>query len=110
MTAEISELSIDYKKSDVSPASSVLAAFNVKSYVIIDLKDSKYRVTLKSIKLTRKTNFSEFAVKVFDIETIALNKDNNAFSDKFLKKISKKMDFTLQKMTDFKDTGEKNPW
>lgn len=111
LTAEIFNLTIDHKKSDVLPTSNILAANSINSYVIIDLKDTKYRVTLKSIKLTPKTKQINFNQEKFlDIETIALNKDNNAFSNKFLKKISKKMDFTFQKMTDFNDTGEKNQW
>jgi hypothetical protein len=59
-------------------------------------------VTLKSIKLTPR----DIEGRILDIEDIALNRKNEAFRNWFLKKASKTMDFTFQKITDFKETED----
>ncbi|MDB4293518.1 hypothetical protein N9954_08935 [Maribacter sp.] len=110
LTAEISELYLDY---DGYGEKSLLPPLNsryIKSYVIIDFKENKYRVTLKSIKLTPIITGGESYDSTIALERVALQKEGGGFKDKFLKKTSKIMDFTFQKITHFKEIEKKDDW
>ncbi|WP_282070909.1 hypothetical protein [Polaribacter atrinae] len=110
--AEITNLSIDYKGYGSSEMSTPIyvARNNLNSFVQIEFKENRYRVTIKNIKLTQKyedalSNQGEMT----DIEVFALKKRNTEFKSSFLKKTSKIINFTFEKITEFK-VKDKEKW
>ncbi len=113
LTAEINQLSMDFKGYGISEMSTpmYISRSYVKAFVLIEFKDARYRVTLKNIKFVQK--YEDALSKegeTTDIELYALKKRNTVFKSSFLKKPSKIMDFTFQKVTDFKIIAKKDKW
>jgi len=113
LTAEINQLSMDFKGYGISEMSTpiYISRSYVKAFVLIEFKDERYRVTLKNIKFVQK--YEDALSKegeTTDIELYALKKRNTEFKSSFLKKPSKIMDFTFQKVTDFKIIEKKDKW
>ncbi|MEN8187870.1 MAG: hypothetical protein ABFR05_12140 [Bacteroidota bacterium] len=109
MTAEINELSLDFKGYGASEMSTpiYIARSYVKSYFIIEFKENRYRVTIKSIKLVQKYDDGlSKEGEISDMELYALKKRNTEFKSSFLKKPSKIINFTFQKITNFKEADE----
>ena len=112
--AEITNLSIDYKGYGSSEMSTPIyvARNSLNSFVQIEFKENRYRVTIKNIKLTQKyedalSNQGEMT----DLEVFALKKRNTEFKSSFLKKPSKIINFTFEKLTEFKvKAKDKDKW
>ncbi len=113
LTAEINQLSMDFKGYGISEMSTPMYVSRsyIKAFVLIEFKDERYRVTLKNIKFVQK--YEDALSKegeTTDIELYALKKRNTEFKSSFLNKPSKIMDFTFQKVTDFKRIAKKDKW
>lgn len=113
LSAEINQLSMDFKGYGISKISTPMYVSQsyVKAFVLIEFKDERYRVTLKNIKFAQK--YEDALSKegeTTDIELYALKKRNTVFKSSFLKKPSKIMDFTFQKITHFKRITKKDKW
>lgn len=113
LTAEIKDLSIDYKGYGESEMSTpmYLSRSSVKAFCVFEFKDKRYRVTLKNIKFVQKYDdaLSEMG-EVTDIETFALSKKNTEFKSGFLKKPSKILNYTFLKETEFKNDIQNGKW
>ena len=109
---EIENLSLDFKGYGSSEMSTpmYIARNSVNSFVQIEFKEKRYRVTIKNIKLTRKYDdaLSEQG-EITDIEVFALKKRNTKFKSSFLKKPAKIINFTFEQITELKKT-EKDKW
>lgn len=111
ITAEIRDLSIDYKgygESEMSTPMYLSRSF-VKAFCMIEFKDKKYRVTLKNIKFVQK--YDDVVSKmgeVTDTEEFALSKKNTEFKSGFLKKPSKILNYTFLKVTEFNNIDNSN--
>lgn len=113
LTAEIKDLSIDYKGYGESEMSTpmYLSRSAVKAFCIIEFKDQKYRVTFKNIKFIQKYDDALSKMgEVNEIETFALAKKNTEFKSGFLKKPSKILNYTFSKKTDFINNGDNSKW
>jgi len=113
LTAEINQLSMDFKGFGVSEMSTpmYISRSYVKAFTLIEFKEERYRVTLKNIKFVQK--YEDALSKegeTTDIELYALKKRNTEFKSNFLNKPSKIMDFTFQKITDFKGVEKEDKW
>lgn len=112
-TAEINQLSLDFKGYGISELSTpiYIARSYLKAFVLIEFKEQRYRVTLKSIKLVQKYEDALSKVgETTDIEIFALKNRNTEFKITFLNKSSKIMDFTFQKITNFTGVTKKDKW
>lgn len=112
-TAEINQLSLDFKGYGVSEMSTpiYIARSYLKAFVLIEFKEQRYRVTLKSIKLVQKHEDALSKVgETTNIELFALKKRNTEFKSTFLNKSSKIMDFTFQKITNFNGAAKEDKW
>lgn len=113
LIAEISELSLSHKEYNaIAGVKAPHYAIHkyLKSYVVIDFKENRYRVTIKSIKFTPKDFSLEFGSRIFEAEEIFLDSTTGNFNNRFLKKGSKIMDFTFQKITDFTKQPTLSEW
>ena len=113
LTAEINQLSMDFKGYGVSEMSTPMYVSRsyVKTFVLIEFKEKRYRVTLKNIKFVQK--YEDALSKegeTTDLELFALKKRNTEFKSSFLNKPSKIMDFTFQKVTDFNGEVKEDKW
>ncbi|MEB8345869.1 hypothetical protein OO010_07415 [Flavobacteriaceae bacterium KMM 6898] len=113
LTAEINQLSMDFKGYGISEMSTPMYVSRsyVKTFALIEFKEKRYRVTLKNIKFVRK--YEDALSKegeTTDLELFALKKRNTEFKSKFLNKPSKNMDFTFQKVTDFNGVVKEDKW
>ena len=113
LTAEIKDLSIDYKGYGESEMSTpmYLSRSAVKVFCMVEFKDKKYRVTFKNIKFIQKYDdvLSKMG-EVNEIETFALSKKNTEFKSSFLKKPSKILNYTFSNQTDFRNNIENSKW
>ena len=113
LTAEIRDLSIDYKgygESEMSTPMYLSRSF-VKAFCMVEFKDKKYRVTLKNIKFVQKYEDALSKMgEVTDVEDFALSKKNTQFKSGFLKKPSKILNYTFSKLTEFKNNIENSKW
>ncbi|MDG1811408.1 MAG: hypothetical protein P8H13_05685 [Polaribacter sp.] len=110
--AEITNLTLDYKGYGLSEMSTpiYIARNSVNSFVQIEFKESKYRVSIKNIKL--KQNYDDALSnqgEMTDLEVFALKKRNTEFKSSFLEKSSKIINFTFENITEFK-VKEKDKW
>lgn len=113
LTAEINMLSIDHRnyESQTGTGAPLFAlSHHVKAYAIIDFKKGKYRVTIKSIKLTPQTISGDYSNRIMDLAELALENDNAQFRDTFFRKRSKILNFTFLQITDFTDTPGLDDW
>jgi hypothetical protein len=89
ITAEIKDLSIDYKGYGESEMSTpmYLSRSSVKAFCVFEFKEKKYRVTLKNMKFVQKYDdaLTEMG-EVTDIETFALSKKKYRVQEWFFKK------------------------
>ena len=113
LTAEITDLSIDYKGYGESEMSTpmYLSRSSIKAFCIFEFKDKKYRVTLKNIKFIQK--YDDVLTKmgeVTEIEDFALSKKNTEFKNSFLKKPSKILNYTFSKVIELKNDTQNNNW
>ena len=113
LTAEIKDLSIDYKGYGESEMSTpmYLSRSAIKAFCIFEFKDEKYRVTLKNIKFVQKYDDALSKMgEVTEIETFALSKKNTEFKNGFSKKPSKILNYTFSKVTEFKNETQNSKW
>ncbi len=113
LSAEIDQLSMDFKGYGVSEMSTPMYVSRsyVQAFALIEFKEERYRVTLKNIKFVKKYDDAlSKEGETTDIELFALKKRNTEFKSAFLKKPSKIMDFTFQKVTDFKGVVKEDKW
>lgn len=110
MTAEISELYLDFKGYGDKTKLPRLGARYMKSYVIIDFKKEKYRITIKNMRFRPIVTGGDSYDRTIHLEEVALQKEADSFKEKFLKNTSKVMDFTFQKITDFKESEDNDNW
>jgi hypothetical protein len=113
LTAEIKDLSVDYKGYGESEMSTpmYLSRSYVKAFCTVEFKDKKYRVTVKNIKFVQKYDDALSKMgEVTDIEDFALSKKNTEFKSGFLKKPSKILNYTFTKLTEFKNNIENSKW
>jgi hypothetical protein len=113
LTAEINQLSMDFKGYGVSEMSTPMYVSRsyVKAFALIDFKEERYRVTLKTIKFVQKYDDAlSRQGETLDIELFALKKRNTEFKTSFLAKPSEIMDFTFQKITDFNRVAKEDKW
>ncbi|MBQ4913841.1 hypothetical protein J8L85_05290 [Maribacter sp. MMG018] len=113
LTAQINQLSMDFKGYGISEMSTPMYVSRsyVEAFSLIEFKEKRYRVTLKNIKFVQK--YEDALSKegeTTDIEFYALKKRNTEFKSNFLNKPSKIMDFTFQKITNFKDVEKEDKW
>lgn len=113
LTANINDLSIDYKgfgESEMSTPIYLSRSF-IKAFFIFEFKHKKYRVTIKNIKFIQKYDdgFSK-SNDVTEIETYALSKKNTEFKVSFLKKPSKILNYTFIKATELKIDTQDDKW
>jgi hypothetical protein len=110
--ADITNLTLDYKGYGSSEMSTpiYIARNNVNSFIQIQFKEGKYRVTIKNIKLTQSydTDLSSQG-EMTNLDVFALKKRNTEFKSSFLKKPSKIINFTFEKITEFK-IKENDKW
>ena len=113
LTAEITELSIDYKGYGESRMSIpiYLSTYSVKAFCMFEFKDNKYRTTFKNIKFVALYSdaLSEIG-EVTEIETYALSQKNTEFKSAFLNKPSKILNYTFSKATELKNNIENSKW
>lgn len=113
LTAEIKDLSIDYKgfgESEMSTPMYLSRSF-VKAFFVFEFKDKKYRVTIKNIKFIQKYDDGLSKMnEVTELETYALSKKNTEFKSSFSKKPSKILNYTFSKTTEFKNETQNNKW
>jgi hypothetical protein len=110
--AEINNLTLDFKGYGSSEMSTpmYIARNSVNSFVQIEFKDSKYRVSIKNIKLIQNYDDALSSQgEMTDLEVFALKKRNTEFKSSFLKKPSKIINFTFENITEFK-VKEKDKW
>ncbi|ADV50586.1 hypothetical protein Celal_3320 [Cellulophaga algicola DSM 14237] len=110
--AEITNLTLDFKGYGSSEMSTpmYIARNSVNSFVQIEFKESKYRVSIKHIKLTQNYDDALSSQgEMTDLEVFALKKRNTEFKSSFLKKPSKIINFTFENITEFK-VKEKDKW
>lgn len=109
ITAEISFLTmhvIGYQRETAKAVPNIALYNHVHSQIIIEFKDDRYRVTLRSIKLTPKEN----STNVVDLEAIAFRGLRAKFNDTFINRRSKIMDYTFQRITNFNEIEQKDNW
>jgi hypothetical protein len=113
LTAEIIDLSIDYKGYGESRMSIpiYLSKYSVKAFCMFEFKDNKYRATFKNIKFVSPYSdaLSEIG-ETTEIETYALSQKNTEFKSAFLNKPSKILNFTFSKVTELKNNTENSKW
>jgi hypothetical protein len=113
LSAEINQLSMDFKGYGISEMSTPIYVSRsyVQAFALIEFKEKRYRVTLKNIKFVQKYEDAlSREGETSDIELYALKKRNTEFKSNFLNKPSKIMDFTFQKVTEFKGVGKVDKW
>ncbi len=104
LTADIPMLSIDhdgYESSIDDKAPAFAAFYHVKAYAIIEFKQGKYRITLKSIKLTPRIISGDSSNRIFDLASIAIGNDNDQFKANFFKRRSKILNHTFLQLANF---------
>ena len=81
------------------------------AFVIIDLKDEKYRVTIKRIVLTQKYDdpLTKQGEKT-SLENYGLKRGKSEFSIAFMKSPSQILDYTFAQKFDFKQTENSDNW
>lgn len=100
LTTNLKKINMDYKgygKSEISTAMYISRNF-LSSFVIIDFKENKYRITLKNIELTQKYNdgLSE-KNEISKLSEFALRR-NKKFKRSFKKSPHKIIEYTLNKI------------
>ena len=80
---------------------SLFVSHHIKSYVIIDLKEDRYRVTLKSIKFIPRFYTSDFSHQMVFGEEVALNREREGFRERFVRRLSPILDQTFLSISDF---------
>ncbi|OUS12881.1 hypothetical protein A9Q93_09775 [Nonlabens dokdonensis] len=110
ITAEIQNLPIDYKGAGESEMSipMYIARSSINAYIVIEIKENRYRVTVKNIKLVQ--NYSDALSEQGEItalEVYALRKKNTEFKKGFMKKTSRILDHTFEKLIVFENDNGK---
>ena len=113
ITGEIENLTIDYKGFGLSEMSTpvFITIKSINSFVLFELKEDRYRVTIKNIKLIQKYDdaFSKQG-DISDLEDYALKKKNTEFKSIFLNLASKIIDFTFKSITEFDVIEKEDDW
>lgn len=113
ITGEIENLTIDYKGFGLSEMSTpiYIARTSINSFVLFELKEDRYRVTIKNIKLIQR--YDDGLSKqgdISDLENYALKKKNSIFQNNFLNLPSKIIDFTFKSITEFDVIEKEDDW
>lgn len=108
----IENLDIDYKgfgNTEMNTAMYISRSY-FKSFVLIEMKEKRYRITLKEMKLVQKYNdgLSEEG-EISELKNYAINKKNSAFKKGFKKSPSKILTFTFDKVFDI-EQKKKSEW
>ena len=109
LTAEISMLRINhfrYERLTGNYAHHIANSHHVNSYIKVEFKENRYRVTLKSIKLMPKDDEDD----IIDMETFALKWRKEVFDSSFFRNKSKILDYAFKEVTDFKESQESDQW
>jgi hypothetical protein len=113
ITANFSNLTIDYKGFGSSEMNTpmYIARSYTNGFVIIDIKENKYRITIKGIKLIQKySDGLSDGGEMTDLETFALKQGNSKFRTSYLKKPAEILNFTFQNLTNFKSRIKDDKW
>ncbi|MDG4946231.1 hypothetical protein NMK71_07385 [Weeksellaceae bacterium KMM 9713] len=113
LTAEIQQLSLDFIGFGETEFSTpiYIARNYVNAFTLIELREERYRVTIKNIMLTQK--YEDALSKegeVTALEVYALRKRNTEFKPGFLKLPSKIINYTFQNIADFTLELEEDDW
>jgi len=102
VTANISRKELDFKEMGESNSSVPIYIVNsdINAFVLFELNNDKYRVTVRKIILVQKSKnaFSEEG-EMTNIESFALKNDNTELKNSFSKKPARILDYTLSKLT-----------
>lgn len=112
-TANIEELSLDFQgvgESEMNVPMYIPRSY-VKAFAVIEFKEDRYRVTIKSIKLMQKYDdpLSKQG-EITDLELYALKKKEVEFSNNFLKKPIKIFNFTFDKIASLGTAKGEDKW
>jgi hypothetical protein len=112
ITGKIENLDLDYKgfgDTEMNTAAYISRSY-FKSFVLIELKENRYRITLKEMKLVQKYNdgLSEEG-EISELKNYAINNKNSAFKKGFTKSPSRILTFTFDKVFNIKEK-KKSEW
>lgn len=112
LTGTIENLNLDYSgygKTEINTAMYISRNY-FKSFVLIEFKKSKYRITLKQMKLVQK--FSDGLNKegeISELKDYSIKNNNSNFRKSFKKSPSKILNFTFDKVFEIKKK-KKSDW
>ncbi|HOD61903.1 MAG TPA: hypothetical protein PKG96_07345 [Bacilli bacterium] len=113
LTGELKQIDADFK--GVGYSEMRIPMYIPRSYytgfVIIELKESKYRVTIKRIVLTQK--YDDSLTKQGEktsIETYGLKRGKSEITSSFMKSPSLILDYTFKQKFEFKQTETNDKW
>lgn len=113
VTAQIPMLSLDFRGYEISTertAPTFSRTHFIQSYLIIDFKENRYRVTLKSIRLMPRQVTGDDSEMIIDLEFIAINPNNGQFNQRFFNRRSKVLNHTFEQVTDFTSAVSDDDW
>ena len=101
ITGNIENIDLDFKgfgKTEMNTAMYISRSY-LKSFILIELKENKYRVSLKEIKLIQKYNdgLTEEGV-ISELKDYAIKNNNSDFRNIFKKNSSGILNFTFDKL------------
>lgn len=109
LTGRLKNLDLDYKgfgKSEMSTAIYISRNF-LSSFVLIEFKDGKYRVTLKDLKLAQKySDALSNEGEISELKDYAVKSNNSDYKNGFKKEPSEILNFTFNKV--FENIERKN--
>lgn len=118
LAGTIDNLDLDYKgfgKTEMNTAMYIARSF-LKCYVLIELKDGRYRITLKEMKLIQKYSvgtpgdlLSSETGDISELKTFAVKNNNADFRKSFKKAPSGILNFTFDKNFEIKKK-KKSDW
>lgn len=88
-----------------------IARSHLSGFAILELKEGKYRVTLKRVVLTQKYNdpLTKQGERT-NLEFYGLKNGKNELTNSFKKNPSYILDYTFSKLFDFNDSQKKDDW
>jgi hypothetical protein len=118
VTGTIENLDLDFKgfgKTEMNTAMYISRSY-FKSFVLIELKEGRYRITLKEMKLIQKYSvgtpgdlFSSETGDISELKTFAVKNNNTDFRNSFKKAPSGILNFTFDKVFGIKKK-KKSDW
>lgn len=111
LIAEINNIQHDYKSLGISEISCpiYISRTNTKATLILDIKENRYRVTLKNITLVQLyTDTLSEQGEINYLENFALKNNNTKFKNSFLKKPGTILNYSYSKI--FKESNKTDNW